>query len=69
MRTPQVEGQKGSLKWIQILINEHASIFDQAISAGLKQNFHKMFWISPLSQDNYSESRDEDFLKILGLIG
>ena len=67
MRIPQNVGQKGSLKWIQVLVNQHASIFDQEISASFNLNFEKISWISPLEQDNYSEYRDESFLEVLGL--
>ncbi len=68
MRIPQKMGRKGSLKWIQVLVNTHASIFDREISADLKLNFDKILWLSPLAKDDYSEYRDEDFLDVLGLI-
>ena len=67
MRIPQKTGHKGSLKWIQKLINQHPAIFNRAIANQLRPKLENIQWLSPLLQDNFSEYRDEDFLSVLGL--
>ena len=61
MRTPQVEGTKGSLKWIQTLINEYPEVINQQLA------INNIEWLSPLVDDEYAEYRDAAFLDILGL--
>ena len=67
MKTPQKFGTKGSLKWIQKLINKFPEILNQRIisQSGLKRA--DIIWLSPLKDDGYAEYRDTDFLKVLGL--
>jgi hypothetical protein len=67
MMIPQKIGNKGSLKWIQGLSNEHSSISNREIASRLKLKFDRIQWLSPLEQDNYSECRDESFLELPGL--
>ena len=67
MKVPQPKGNKGSLKWVQILINRSPSILDQSIMEMHKLDSKKINWVSPLEKDNYAEYRDGDFLSILGL--
>ena len=67
MRIPQKTGHKGSLKWIQKLINERPAVINRAIANQLRLKLENIHWLSPLLQDNFSEYRDEDFLSILGL--
>jgi len=67
MRIPQKPGKKGSLKWIQMLINGGTNILDDPIIEKLKVNTEKINWLSPLKSDGYAEYRDDDFLKILGI--
>lgn len=60
---------KGSLKDIQVLINKCPEILNSQIhSAFPKLANHKIEWVSPLAKDDFSEYRDKDFLKILGLM-
>lgn len=61
MKIPQKVGTKGSLKWIQILINKHPEIISRHLGIGTIR------WLSPLSGDEYAEYRDTDFLNLLGL--
>jgi len=61
MRTIQPMGTKGSLKWIQQLINEKPQIIDSRLG------HNEIEWLSPLSQDDFAEYRDSEFLTILGL--
>jgi hypothetical protein len=61
-RRAQPCGTKGSLKWIQILVNEHPEVIDKAIGFG------PVTWISPLRPDDYAEYWDDEFLRKLGLL-
>ena len=60
-RRTQHRGVKGSLKWIQYLVNDHPSVLDQAIGFG------PVRWHSPLASDQYAEYWDADFLDLLGV--
>jgi hypothetical protein len=55
-RFPQPAGHKGSLRWIQKLVNDHANVLDGAIGLG------QIDWRSPRSKDDFAEYRDEAFL-------
>lgn len=67
MRTPQPEGIKGSLKWIQILVNDHPSNLNEAISNAIQHPIPTIQWLSPGKADEYAEYRDGAFLDLLGL--
>lgn len=67
MKAPQPIGKKGSLKWIQILINNCSHILDQHLLHNLKLDLEKIEWLSPLKKERYAEYRDDDFLNLLGL--
>ena len=59
----QPEGKKGSLKWIQRLINEKPHLLDEHISRQLSlSSGSKIEWVSPVKQ-KFTEYRDADFLK------
>jgi len=59
----QPEGKKGSLKWIQRLINEKSHLIDEHISRQLSlSSGSKIEWVSPVRQ-KFTEYRDADFLK------
>ena len=62
MRTVQKTGLKGSLKWIQILVNDRPDTVNQKIGCN-----STIDWVSPLRNDDLAEYRDSDFLKVLGL--
>jgi hypothetical protein len=60
--------EKGSQKWLQILINDYPSEIFKKIGPRIgieKEKYLK--WLSPLEKDNYKEYSDELFLKILNL--
>jgi hypothetical protein len=64
----QGEGNRGSLKWIQILINRQPEILNLKI----RQSFRiprsiEIKWVSPLKEKGYAEYRDEAFLEVLGI--
>jgi hypothetical protein len=60
-RFGQPAGHKGSLRWIQKLVNEHASVLDGAIGLG------PIDWRSPRADDKFAEYRDEAFLEKLNV--
>lgn len=61
------EGEKGSLKWVQELVNVFPEIINKSIISNLNLNIKKIEWVSPLKSDRYKEYRDDQFLKKLGL--
>ena len=65
-RFPQQLGQKGSLKWIQRLINHYPELLNEEIRTKLSlPKSHHIEWLSPLASDDYAEYRDQDFLNLL----
>ncbi|MWB78374.1 hypothetical protein GLS40_10080 [Pseudooceanicola sp. 216_PA32_1] len=60
MRVIQPKGNRGSLKWLQLAVNETPHLLQPA---GLPQ----IAWLSPLASDDYAEYRDGAFLERLGL--
>jgi len=67
MRVPQPYGSKGSLKWVQELINSCPFVFNKELSNQLELDLEEIEWLSPLKNDDYAEYRDDDFLIKLGL--
>jgi hypothetical protein len=67
-RFPQAEATKGSMKWIQRLVNEKSVLLNSLIIQNLdlpeSTNIH---WLSPLKSDDYSEYRDKAFLERLSI--
>jgi hypothetical protein len=60
-RVPQAQGTKGSLRWIQCLVNQHPAVLDSGVGiTGID-------WRSPRADDGYAEYRDEKFLERLGI--
>lgn len=59
----QPKGERGSLKWIQKLINEKPDYLNLKIkrNLGFQQN-EGIQWLSPLADDGYAEYRDQDFI-------
>ena len=67
MRIEQPEGNRGSLKWIQRLIEYHPSALDDALrEAGALSNDRHIEWLSPLREDKWAEYRDVQWLKKIG---
>jgi hypothetical protein len=64
----QKKGDRGSLKWIQILINDRPDIIDSQIRRKfmIPRNTD-IKWVSPRKEEYYPEYRDEAFLKVLGV--
>ena len=65
MRVPQQTGKKGSLKWIQELINNNSELLNRRIQDHIKDDVSLTEWVSPKKEDEFAEYRDEYFLKIL----
>lgn len=67
-RIPQIEGQKGSLKWIQRLVNQAPEILDAQIKNHYKLPFdEEISWLSPNVEDDYAEYRDQAFIDLLDI--
>jgi len=67
-RITQPKGTKGSLKWIQHVVNDCPN----ALSGPIKNFFDykddsSIEWLSPKENDDYSEYRDQAFLDLLGI--
>jgi len=63
MRVPQPGGNKGSLRWIQTLVNDHTQVLDREIKGVCKfPDTDSITWVSPLRKDEYAEYRDDSFL-------
>ena len=67
---PQNPGTKGSLKHIQRLVNDVPGLLENEIKQLLpKAKLEPIQWVSPLASEGYTEYRDDDFLRVLGLSG
>lgn len=68
MRVKQPKGKKGSLRWMQALVQYHPTLLEAELRRLLCLSNEVSFgWRSPLSTDDYAEYRDGDFLDVLGL--
>jgi len=68
-RFPQPEGERGSLKWIQLLVNDYPELIDKPLrqACGLSSGA-KLEWLSPLRRDQFAEYRDRAFLRQLSIL-
>ena len=66
-RYPQPSNGHGSLRDIQILVNEHPFSFSKAIIKKLNVKSNDIEWVSPLKEDKYAEYRDDGFIERLGI--
>ncbi len=64
-RVAQPTGTRGSLKWIQKVVNAHPALLDRMLLPTL--GARRIEWLSPLAADDFAEYRDRDFLVHLGL--
>lgn len=67
-RCTQPEGERGSLKWIQLLVNDYPELIDKPLreARGLSSGT-KLEWLSPLRCDQFAEYRDRAFLRQLDI--
>ena len=63
MRVVQPQGNRGSLKWIQLAINRHSEHLNRIVqeACGLAPD-EVIEWVSPLEEDQWAEYRDTAFL-------
>lgn len=67
MRIEQPPGKRGSLKWIQSLVQTHPRALNERLQrAGALPAGSELEWVSPLRQDAFAEYRDADFLVRIG---
>ena len=68
MRAIQPQGARGSLKWIQVLVNQHADLLNRLVRENFRlESDEGIEWVSPLADDEYAEYRDASFLRRLGV--
>ena len=67
MRIEQPEGQRGSLKWIQRLVEKQPTRINEQLQmiTALEAGNH-LTWLSPLREDSWAEYRDSLFLRRIG---
>ena len=63
---PQTSNSHGSLKNLQIAINDKKVFLDEEIAKVIGKKM-SIDWKSPLKADSYAEYRDDDFLRVLVL--
>lgn len=67
MRIAQPEGTRGSLKWIQRLVEKHQNILDgDLMKIGALSLSSHLNWLSPVRNDQWAEYRDSSFLRTIG---
>ena len=60
MRAVQPPGARGSLKWLQVAVNDRPDLLDHPAIGRVE-------WRSPLRLDDYAEYRDRAFLDCVGI--
>lgn len=67
-RFPQKAGTRGSLKWMQKVVNEKQEYINNKIRDALDLSKNEnISWLSPLVDDEYAEYRDKAFLDVLDI--
>jgi hypothetical protein len=67
-RVPQDVGTRGSLKWIQRLVDTNPALLTDAIRASVGEQYDwTIDWVSPRRADDWAEYRDAQFLVKVGL--
>ena len=68
MRVVQKRGEKGSLKWIQKVVNQHSDYLNRPVREACALDPDETIeWVSPREEDDYAEYRDAAFLDRLGV--
>ena len=60
---------RGSRKWLQVLVNCRPELLNDAIAQRLPGLPEDVDWLSPLAEDHYAEYRDQTFLDRLSSSG
>jgi len=67
-RFPQSKGERGSLKWVQLLVNECPALINSSLhNACVLSHNARISWLSPIRADKFAEYRDQAFLDLLGI--
>jgi hypothetical protein len=67
VRVKQTQGSRGSLKWIQRLVENHPDILNEKLRRmGALEAGRRLEWLSPLRNDDWAEYRDAQFLRRIG---
>jgi hypothetical protein len=67
-RIIQPKGTKGSLKWIQKVVNDCPNILNKSIFETIGDfESEPIEWLSPKADDDYAEYRDQAFVDLLGI--
>jgi len=67
-RFPQLKGQRGSLKWVQLVANECPELINGSLrKACMLPSRVLISWLSPIRTDELAEYRDQAFLDLLGI--
>ena len=67
-RVRQKEANRGSQKWLQLLVNDSPGVLLHELHAnGVISPTATVQWVSPLRSDAWAEYRDAEFLVVLGL--
>ena len=69
MRKSQDCAQKGSQKWLQVLVNDCPQLLEQTLVHQLNLPSNQFHWLSPCRGDQYAEYSDNEFISRLGLAG
>ena len=68
MRAIQPQGTRGSLKWIQALVNQRSDLLNRLVRENCRlEPDEAIEWVSPLADDQYAEYGDDAFLRRLGV--
>jgi hypothetical protein len=68
MRVPQKKENKGSQKWIRILVNKCPEILNAYIRCKIPSLSERdIIWLSPLEREGFKEYQDDAFLEKIGL--
>ena len=67
-RVIQPKETKGSLKWIQYVVNNCPDVLSNPIINAIGANREESLeWFSPKADDDYAEYRDQAFLDLFGI--
>jgi hypothetical protein len=67
-REAQSRAILGSMKWLQILVNDRPDLINRELVPALHlESPDELRWLSPLRSDEYAEYRDESALDLLGI--
>ena len=66
-RNPQDRATKGSMKWLQLAVNDHSELLGSQVAPRLRPHPSIIEWLSPIECDDYAEYSDQKFIDRLGL--